>query len=45
MIIGSTTGEPDREEIRRALTDLDGTNVVPEESGKVERSRVRFTDE
>jgi hypothetical protein len=45
VIIGATGGEPDREAVRRTLADLDGTNVVPEESAQVERSRVRFVDE
>jgi hypothetical protein len=45
VIIGATSGAPDREEVRRTLTGLDGTNVVPEESGQVNRSRVRFVDE
>jgi hypothetical protein len=45
VIIGATRGEPDREEVRRTLADLDGTNVVPEESGRVQQSRVTFLDE
>jgi hypothetical protein len=46
VIIGDAHGgEPDREGVRRTLTELDGTNVVPEESGRVRRSRVRFVDE
>jgi hypothetical protein len=45
VIIGGHGGDPDREEVRRTLADLDGTNVVPEESGQVQRSRVRFLDE
>ena len=46
VIIGTTTGDPDREDVRRTLADLDGTNVIPEESGRVQRSRVRrFLDE
>jgi hypothetical protein len=45
VIIGATGGEPDREQVRRTLADLDGTNVVPEESARVERSGVRFLDE
>jgi hypothetical protein len=45
VIIGATGGAPDREAVRRTLTDLDGTNVVPEESGSIDRSRVRFEDE
>ena len=46
VIIGGPGGsEPDREEVRHALTELDGTNVVPEESGSTQRSRVRFADE
>ena len=45
VIIGATGGAPDREAVRRALTDIDGTNVVPEESGTVDRTRVRFEDE
>jgi hypothetical protein len=45
VIIGATGGAPDREDVRRRLADLDGTNVVPEESAQVHRSRVRFLDE
>jgi hypothetical protein len=45
VIIGTTEGDPDREAVRRTLADLDGTNVVPEESGDVQRSRVKFLDE
>lgn len=45
VIIGTRGGDPDREAVRRTLTDLDGTNVVPDESAPVERSRVRFLDE
>jgi hypothetical protein len=46
VIIGSSRGaEPDREAVRDALAELDGTNVVPEESGSAQRSRVRFSDE
>ncbi len=45
VIIGSTHGDPDREEVRRTLAAIDGTNVVPAESGQVQRSRVRFVDE
>jgi hypothetical protein len=45
VIIGATGAAPDREEVRRTLADLDGTNIVPEESGQVQRSRVRFVDE
>lgn len=45
VIIGAPGGDPDREAVRRTLTDLDGTNVVPGESGEVQRSRVRFLDE
>lgn len=45
VIIGETGGAPDREAVRRALSDLDGTNIVPEESGRVQRSRVKFVDE
>lgn len=46
VIIGDASGaDPDREDVRRALADLDGTNVVPEESGQVEQPRVRFVDE
>jgi hypothetical protein len=45
VIIGAGGGAPDREEVRRTLSDLDGTNIVPEESGQVERYRVRFMDE
>jgi hypothetical protein len=45
VIIGSAHGDPDREEVRRTLAGIDGTNVVPAESGEVQRSRVRFADE
>ena len=45
VIIGGTGSAPDREAVRRALTDLDGTNVVPQESSRVERSQIRFVDE
>lgn len=45
VIIGDTGGAPDREAVRRTLSDLDGTNIVPEESGQVHRSRVKFVDE
>jgi hypothetical protein len=45
VIIGAHGGSPDREAVRRTLSELDGTNVVPSESGRVERSRVRFLDE
>jgi len=45
VIMGATGGAPDREAVRRALADIDGTNVVPEESGTVDRTRVRFEDE
>jgi hypothetical protein len=45
VIIGATGAEPDREDVRRTLRDLDGTNIVPNESGDVQRSRVRFLDE
>jgi hypothetical protein len=45
VIIGARGGGPDREAVRRTLTGLDGTNVVPEESGQVQRSQVRFVDE
>jgi hypothetical protein len=44
VIIGATGGAPDREAVRRTLADLDGTNIVPEESGPV-RTPVRFVDE
>jgi hypothetical protein len=45
VIIGATGGAPDREAVRRTLSDLDGTNVVPEERGHVKRSLVTFLDE
>jgi hypothetical protein len=45
VIIGAGGGSPDREEVRRTLTDLDGTNIVPDESAPVQRSRIRFLDE
>jgi hypothetical protein len=45
VIIGADGGAPDREEVRRTLTELDGTNIVPDESAPVQPSRVRFLDE
>jgi hypothetical protein len=45
VIIGERGGDPDREAVRRTLSELDGTNVVPEESASVKPSRVRFVDE
>src|SRR3954471_23259965 len=36
IIAGTGGSEPDREQVRRTLADLDGTNVVPEESGRVQ---------
>ena len=45
IIIGATGGAPDREGVRRTLAELDGTTINPDESGSVERSRVRFVDE
>jgi hypothetical protein len=45
VIIGAHDGAPDREAVRRTLADLDGTNIVPEDSGHVQRSRVTFVDE
>jgi hypothetical protein len=45
VIIGEHGGDPDREAVRRTLSELDGTNVVPEESASVKPSRVRFVDE
>jgi xanthine/CO dehydrogenase XdhC/CoxF family maturation factor len=45
VIIGTHDGEPDREAVRRALADIDGTNIVPGESGKAQRQQVRFVDE
>jgi hypothetical protein len=45
VIIGATGGAPDREAVRRTLADLDGTNMVPEESGRVKRSSITFLDE
>jgi hypothetical protein len=45
IVIGAVGGEPDREAVRHALTELDGTNVNPDESAPVDRSRVRFVDE
>lgn len=45
VIIGAHGGAPDREAVRRTLAELDGTNIVPEESGHVPRSRVTFVDE
>ena len=45
VIIGSHDGEPDREAVRQTLADIDGTNIVPNESAPVQRDRVRFVDE
>jgi hypothetical protein len=45
IVIGAIGGAPDREAVRQALTELDGTNVNPDESAPVDRSRVRFVDE
>jgi len=45
VIIGGAEGEPDREAVRRTLAELDGTNIVPDESASVQRTRVRFLDE
>jgi hypothetical protein len=45
VIIGSTGGAPDREAVRRTLAHLDGTNIVPGESGSVAHRPVRFADE
>lgn len=45
VIIGTHEGEPDREAVRRALGDIDGTNIVPHESAQVQRQQVRFADE
>ena len=44
-MIGARGDAPDREAVRRALTGLDGTNVLRGGSGRVERSRVRFLEE
>jgi hypothetical protein len=45
VIIGGSGADPDREAVRRTLEDLDGTNVMADESAEVERSRVKFVDE
>ena len=45
VIIGDTGAAPDREAVRRTLSELDGTNIVPSESGRAHRSRVKFVDE
>jgi hypothetical protein len=46
VIIGTQDGgPPDREAVREALEQLDGTNIVPDESGPLDRPPVRFLDE
>ena len=46
VIIGARGGgDPDREAVRRTLTDLDGSNVVPDESAPAQQARPRFVDE
>ena len=45
VIIGGTDADPDREAVRRTIAELDGTNVMADESAEVERSRVKFVDE
>jgi hypothetical protein len=46
VIIGAPDGEaPDREQLRVVLSRITGTNVVPGESGTVDRTRVHFLDE
>jgi hypothetical protein len=46
IIIGSQDATVvDRESLRETLSELDGTTVNPEESGHLDRSRVRFLDE
>lgn len=46
VIVGSPDGgAPDREAVRATLVLASGTNVVPDESGEVERGRVLFEDE
>jgi hypothetical protein len=45
VIIGAKGGAPDREDVRRALADLEGTHMNPPESGKIHRSEIKFQDE
>ena len=46
IIIGSRRGGVlDREQVRQALVRLDHSNINPDESGRLERPPVRFTDE
>jgi hypothetical protein len=46
IIIGSQDAAVvDRESLRETLSELDGTTVNPEESGHLDRPRVRFLDE
>jgi hypothetical protein len=45
LIIGSQSGAPDREAVRRTLEDIEGTHSYPPESGQAQRSEVKFVDE
>jgi hypothetical protein len=45
LIIGSLSGEPDREAVRRTLAQVSGSNIYPPESGQVQQSEVKFLDE
>lgn len=46
LIIGAHHGgPPDREAVRETLEGLDETNIVPKESGPIDRPPVRFLDE
>jgi hypothetical protein len=46
LIIGAPHGgPPDRESVRETLERLDETNIVPKESGPIDRPPVRFLDE
>ncbi|MGA8249077.1 MAG: hypothetical protein WB797_19375, partial [Nocardioides sp.] len=46
VIIGATTGgPPDRDRVREVLTQLDQTNVNPDESAPLDLPPARFVDE
>jgi hypothetical protein len=46
VIVGAGNGGAvDREAVRATLVQVSGTNIVPDESGEVERGRVLFEDE
>jgi hypothetical protein len=46
LIIGTTSGGmPDREDLRSLLGRIDDSNVNPEDSQRLSRPPVRFTDE